>query len=65
MTIDEMLALPGRYACASPGMVVLGVCCVVEVDAEGRCWQLDRHNERDGELSRDGWAPGSLAEVLP
>lgn len=59
--IQRMKRIPGRHACTTPLMWIQdGMHVIVEVDKEGRVFQLDRNGERDGELPDDGWSPAVI-----
>ena len=59
-SIDVMTSRPGIYMLVGGGYVVL-----VEVDAAGRCWQLELDDyRRDGELQPGGWFIESIISIL-
>jgi len=64
MPIAAMLVRPGRYEVTNDAMLHVGQTVPVEVDAEGRCFQLNPAGERDGELARDGWTEDARAVLL-
>lgn len=59
--IDVMLSRPGIYA-----IVAYGCMGLVEVDGDGRCYQLELASgtyARDGELRAGGWAIDSIIAI--
>ena len=54
-TVEEMLTRPGVHAITTIELARRDSYSLVEVDAEGNCFQLNPVNQRDGELSREGW----------
>jgi hypothetical protein len=55
MTLDELYATPGFYHLTTPSMRARGQYVAVEVDDKGVCHQLNKQDQRDGPLSKNGW----------
>lgn len=61
VSVDIMLSVPGVYVVSSHCQFLF-----VEVDAEGRCHQLEPHSgkyARDGELRPGGWRVEDLSSI--
>lgn len=53
--VREMKKTPGVYYVTSEKGMQLHIWCAVEVDSEGKVFQLNHEMERDGELNDEGW----------
>ncbi len=59
--VQRMTTLPGRYAVTSViAWVTQGGYFLVDVDENGKVWQLNEQCERDGELLPDGWVGNEI-----
>lgn len=54
--IQRMKKIPGKHAVSDLFSWARGKYVVVEVDADGKVYQLTPEGERDGELDDEGWA---------
>ena len=59
--IRRILKKPGRYVITSFPAMAHGGYYVIDVDEEGKAWQLTPSLERDGELRPDGWKGNEFA----
>lgn len=58
-SIDVMLSKPGIYVVFGCGSATF-----LEVDTDGRCWQLTLTDyRRDGELRPGGWVLDTIAAI--
>lgn len=53
--VHKMKKTPGRYFVTNQDALAIGMYIPVEVDADGKVWQLNPEDERDGELDDGGW----------
>lgn len=60
--VREMKKTPGTYYITNEFGRKVQMFMVVEVDTDGKVYQLNSKNERDGELNDEGW--NSNAEVM-
>lgn len=58
--IQRMLQVAGFYVVSADPF--LAACLLVEVDAEGVCYQITPSYSRDGVLSADGWGDCVFAD---